>query len=60
MTVPFPGDYPEDYPKGFGTGPGPFQQFQTFFCQKCGAVVMVKALHKEWHDQIERNPEVSS
>jgi len=51
MTVPFPGDYP----KGFGTGPGPFQQFQTFFCQKCGAVVMVKALHKEWHDRLERN-----
>lgn len=54
MTVPFP-----NYP-GYGVGPGPSQQFQTFFCQKCGAVVMVKALHKEWHDQIERNPEVSS
>lgn len=52
---PFSHGYPEDY----GAGPGPGRPYQTFMCQRCGAVVMGITVHSEWHAQFD-SKEVSS
>ncbi len=51
MTAPKP--FPHGYPEGYGMGPGPGRQFQTLFCQRCGAVVMSSPLHTKWHEELD-------
>lgn len=38
------------WPEGYGAGPG---SGVSFYCQKCGAVVMNIRTHTAWHDRVE-------
>lgn len=40
------------FPEGYGLGPGPRHPFQTYICNRCGAVITSKTLHDEWHVRI--------
>lgn len=51
MTAPKP--FPHGYPEGYGMGPGPGRQLQTFFCQRCGAIVMSVDVHTRWHQELD-------
>ena len=41
------------WPEGYGAGPGPSRQYQTYYCQRCGAIVMNIGVHTAWHGRVE-------
>lgn len=41
------------WPEGYGAGPGPDRPYQTFYCQRCGAVVMSIRAHNQWHQGLD-------
>ena len=46
------------WPEGYGAGPG--ARGMSFYCQRCGAVVMNIGVHTAWHDRVEPGEESSS
>jgi len=47
--IPFVNGFPE----GYSAGPGPERPYQTYVCQRCGAVVMLLDIHNQWHQELD-------